>query len=85
MPRISPPDPHILDRRRRIAGRIRDARLHANLTQQAIAERTGMDRSAYQEIEYGAVSPLLDSLLRIADAIGVDLADVVREPEPEGE
>jgi hypothetical protein len=30
-------------------------------------------------IEYGAVSPLLDNLLRISDAIGVPLAELVRE------
>ncbi|MGW7469900.1 helix-turn-helix domain-containing protein [Streptomyces xantholiticus] len=53
--------------------------LDAKLAQQAIAERTGMDRPAYQDIEYGNVSPLLDSLLRISDAIGVSVADLVRE------
>jgi transcriptional regulator with XRE-family HTH domain len=79
VPRVQPPDPHVLERRRRIGQQIRAARLHANLTQQAVAERTGMDRSAYQLIEYGAVSPLLDNLLRISDAIGVPLAELVRE------
>lgn len=79
MPRISPPDPAILRRRRAIAQRIRAAREEARLTQQAVAERTGMDRSAYQDIEYGNVSPLLDSLLRISDAIGVPLSVLVRE------
>jgi transcriptional regulator with XRE-family HTH domain len=38
-----------------------------------------MDRASYQKIEYGAVSPMLDSLLRISDAIGVPLSDLVRE------
>jgi transcriptional regulator with XRE-family HTH domain len=79
MPRVTPPDPALLARRHRIAGRLRDARLRANLTQQAVAERTGMDRSAYQDIEAGRVSPLLDSLLRISDAIGVPLSDLVQE------
>lgn len=41
-----------------------------------------MDRSAYQDIEAGRASPLLDSLLRIADAIGVPLAHLVREERP---
>ncbi|GAA2985466.1 helix-turn-helix domain-containing protein [Streptomyces fulvorobeus] len=79
MPRVIPPDPQIMERRRRIGEQIQAARLHANLTQQDIVQRTGMDRSAYQDIEHGRSSPLLDSLLRIADAIGVPLADLVRE------
>ncbi|AWL42845.1 XRE family transcriptional regulator [Streptomyces sp. SM18] len=74
-----PPDPRLLERRRRIAAQIRAARLHANLSQQDVITRTGMDRSAYQDIERGRASPLLDNLLRIADAIGVPLADLVRE------
>lgn len=79
MPRVIPPDPALLERRRRVAARIRDARLYANLSQQDIVTRTGMDRSAYQDIEHGRASPLLDTLFRIADAIGVPLADLVRE------
>lgn len=79
VPRCIPPDPSLLERRQRIAAQIRGARLHANLSQQDIVDRTGMDRSAYQDIEYGRSSPLLDNLLRIADAIGVPLADLVRE------
>lgn len=41
-----------------------------------------MDRSAYQDIEAGRSSPLLDNLLRISDAIGVPLAELVREGPP---
>jgi transcriptional regulator with XRE-family HTH domain len=37
-----------------------------------------MDRATYNRIEQGHASPMLDSLLLIADAIGVDLADLVR-------
>jgi transcriptional regulator with XRE-family HTH domain len=79
VPRLTPPDPALVERRRRIGRRIQAARLHANLTQQAVAERADMDRASYQKIEYASVSPHLDTLLRIADAIGVPLADLVRE------
>ncbi|MET9923402.1 MULTISPECIES: helix-turn-helix transcriptional regulator [unclassified Streptomyces] len=82
MPRVLPPDPRLLERRRRVADRIRAARLHANLSQQDVIERTGLDRSAYQDIERARASPLLDNLFRIADAIGVPLADLVREERP---
>ncbi|MFJ6810673.1 helix-turn-helix domain-containing protein [Streptomyces anulatus] len=80
MPRVIPPDPRLLERRRRIAAQIRAARLHANLSQQDVISRTGLDRSTYQAIEAARSSPLLDNLLRISDAIGVPLADLVREP-----
>jgi transcriptional regulator with XRE-family HTH domain len=79
VPRTNPPDPELLERRRRIATRIRDARRHANLSQQDIVHRTGLDRSSYQDIEHGRASPRVDTLLRIADAIGVPAADLIRE------
>jgi transcriptional regulator with XRE-family HTH domain len=37
-----------------------------------------MDRATYNRIEQGHSSPLLDSLILIADAIGADLAELVR-------
>ncbi|MEV7857187.1 helix-turn-helix transcriptional regulator [Streptomyces sp. NPDC088183] len=79
VPRSVPPPDHVLVRRRAVGDRIRAARLAAGLTQQGIAERTGMDRATYNRIEQGHSSPLLDSLFLIADAIGVPLADLVRE------
>lgn len=79
MPRSTPPDPWVLNRRRQIGDRIRAARIHANLTQEEVANRTGMDRPSYNRVEQGHASPLLDTLLLVADAIGVDLADLVRE------
>ncbi len=68
----------VLTRRRAIGDQIRAARLHANLTQEAVAAQAGMDRATYNRIEQGHASALLDSLLLIADAIGVPLADLVR-------
>lgn len=79
VPRVIPPDPRLLERRRRIAAQIRAARLYANLSQQDVIDRSGLDRSTYQAIEHARSSPLLDNLLRIADAIGVPAADLIRE------
>ena len=36
-----------------------------------------MDRQAINRIEQGHQSPLLDNLIRIADALGVPLAELV--------
>lgn len=78
MPRSVPPPAWVLTRRRAIGDRIRTARQTAGLTQQQVAERIDMDRATYNRIEQGHAAALIDSLIRIADAIGVPLADLVR-------
>ncbi|WP_405391036.1 helix-turn-helix transcriptional regulator [Streptomyces sp. NBC_01102] len=78
MPRSVPPPAWVLTRRRAIGDHIRTARETAGLTQQQVAERISMDRSTYNRIEQGHAAALIDSLIRIADAIGVPLADLVR-------
>ncbi|GGW15688.1 hypothetical protein GCM10018980_52220 [Streptomyces capoamus] len=77
MPSAPPPD-WVLARRRAVGARIRDARLHANLTQERLAELAGLDRQAINRIEQAHSSPKLDSLLLIAEALGVPLSDLVR-------
>ncbi|MFD9306152.1 helix-turn-helix domain-containing protein [Streptomyces sp. NPDC060048] len=79
MPRSVPPPDHVRVRRQRIGDQIRAARLERNLTQEAVALRADMDRATYVRIEQGQASPLLDTLIQIADAIGVPLAHLVRE------
>ncbi|MFE7940023.1 helix-turn-helix domain-containing protein [Streptomyces griseoincarnatus] len=53
-------------------------REHHNLTQLEVCGRSGVDAVSYSRIEKGHSSPLLDTLIRIADAIDVPLADLVR-------
>ncbi|MFE6852285.1 helix-turn-helix domain-containing protein [Streptomyces sp. NPDC057674] len=78
MPRSTPPPEWVLARRRQIGDQIRAARLEANLSQDAVANRIPMDRASYVRIEQGQAAALLDTLLLIADAIGVPLAELVR-------
>ncbi|WP_329821176.1 helix-turn-helix domain-containing protein [Streptomyces sp. JV185] len=66
-------------RRRAIGENIRTARLHANLSQEDTALRAGITLGPYNRIEQGHSAALLDTLIRIADAIGVPLADLVQE------
>ncbi|MEU0991333.1 helix-turn-helix transcriptional regulator [Streptomyces sp. NPDC005953] len=84
MPRPSPPS-WVTDRRRRIGDQIRAARLHANLTQEAVANRVPLERPNYVRIEQGQAAASIDTLILIAHVIGVPLSDLVREPEPERE
>ena len=78
MPRSVPPPDWVVTRRRAIGDRIRTARLAAGLTQEETALRIEMDRATYNRIEQGHSAALIDSLILIADAIGVPLADLVR-------
>ncbi|MFG2900995.1 helix-turn-helix domain-containing protein [Streptomyces zaomyceticus] len=78
MPRSIPPPDWVISRRRQIGDQIRAARLHANLTQEAVANAIPMERPNYNRIEQGHASPTLDTLLLIADVIGVSVADLVR-------
>jgi transcriptional regulator with XRE-family HTH domain len=73
------PPERVIARRRAIGEHIRAARLYANLTQEAVGLRAGIGLASYNRIEQGHASPRLDSLIRIADAIGVPLSDLVRE------
>lgn len=70
-------DPWLHDRQR-IGRAIQDARMAHNLTQEAVFLAVPMNRSYFQEIEAGDGNPTLDTLLAIASAIGVPLADLVR-------
>ncbi|MFF9397438.1 helix-turn-helix domain-containing protein [Streptomyces sp. NPDC014744] len=73
------PPERVLARRRAIGDRLRAARLHANLTQEAVALRAEIRIATCSEIEQGHRAALIGTLIRIADAIGVPLADLVRE------
>lgn len=68
----------VLTRRRAIGDAVRAARGRRQLSQEKLGELTGLDRKTINRIEQGAYSTLLDHLLLIADALQVDLAELVR-------
>lgn len=53
-------------------------REHLNLSQVDVCGRSGIDIASYSRIENGHAAPVLDTLIRIADAMGVELEDLVR-------
>ncbi|WP_318275764.1 helix-turn-helix domain-containing protein [Streptomyces pharetrae] len=57
---------------------IRRVRLHHNLSQHDVCGRSGIDVATYSRIENGHASPRLDTLIRIALAIGVPVDALVR-------
>jgi len=78
VPRPTPPDDRVIARRRQVGEQIRRVREHHDLTQQAVCGRSGLDVATYSRIEQGHSSPKLDTLIRIADAIGVEVEELVR-------
>lgn len=65
-------------RRRQIGERIRGARMQANLTQLELGRRIGRDHRTIHRWEYAQRVPNLEDLLLLADALGVQLPDLVR-------
>jgi transcriptional regulator with XRE-family HTH domain len=57
--------------------RIREAREHANLTQEKLADRAGLGRSTLQRVEAGSGIKYVH-LIRIARALDMQLAELVR-------
>lgn len=57
--------------------RIQAARLDANLTQERLAERSGIDRSTIQRIEGGYNDPKFSHLYLIATALHLPLRDLL--------
>jgi len=64
--------------RRAIGDRIRAARTGRKLTQEALAEATGLDRKTINRIEQGAHATSVDHLLLIAHALDIPPSDLFR-------
>ncbi|MFI6103137.1 helix-turn-helix domain-containing protein [Streptomyces sp. NPDC051310] len=74
-----PPDPPwIIEERRRLGVRVREARERANLTQEALEEQAGVKRLTLQRIESGATDARISWLIRIARAIDIPVTDLLR-------
>ncbi|MFD8577421.1 helix-turn-helix transcriptional regulator [Streptomyces virginiae] len=71
------PPPWILHARRELGNRIRDARLHADLTQEELALQAGIDRTTVQVTEAGKTDPKFSLLLRLARALHVPVKDLM--------
>jgi transcriptional regulator with XRE-family HTH domain len=62
---------------RELGRRIRRARLAAKLTQEAAADRAGIDYKRWQRLEQGNVNPTARTLLRVAEAVDADFFQLV--------
>lgn len=71
-------DDWLLRERRRIGRCIRNARVDRSLTQEQVFLAASVNRSFYQQIEGGEANPSLETLLRIARAVGVTISELLR-------
>lgn len=76
---MSPDEPDWSAYRRALGDRLRAARLQANLTQEALAEKAGVSRDTVQRVERGAPEdPRLSAVWRLARALGLPPGDLLR-------
>jgi transcriptional regulator with XRE-family HTH domain len=60
---------------------LREERLRRKLSNYAVAQNSGVSESMLSLVERGLRNPTMELMLRIADAIGVDLADMVKQAQ----
>ena len=71
-----------MDIRAQVGAAIRRHRHAAGLSQEAMAEHAGIDRSYASGLERGVRNPTVVILERVATALGVRPADLLLPPEP---
>ena len=64
----------IVKKRQAIISKIAEVRLEKKLSQTQLAKLTGMHRSNICRIESGRQNISLDTLIRIFDALGIDIS-----------
>lgn len=60
---------------------LKEAREKRGLSKYAIAMKSGLSQQAIGYVERGEIAPSLHTLLRIAKAMEVDFAEILREAE----
>ena len=65
--------------RRTVGQQIRAYRREAGLTQEQLAEKASLSYKYLGEVERGVVNVSLDSLMRLAKALKLKVADLVRD------
>lgn len=62
--------------------RVAELRKQANLTQEELAFRSGMHRAYIGTIERGEKSPTLNTIYKIAKALGIQIKDFFNHATP---
>ena len=68
-----------------LGGRLGRLRRQQHLSQEALARRADLSLGHYKRLEHNLHSPTLETLARLADALGVDLDTLGRKPDKTGQ
>ena len=71
--------------RRALGGALRAARLRSGKSQVALAQEIGISQAVVSFYETGQREPSFATLVRLADAVGLDLAEPVEIVRAEGD
>ena len=74
--------PKKLSARQRVATNLRVMRLAQGLSQEELAHRAGVHRTYLGSVERGERNVSIDSIERLAGALGIDVGELVRLPGP---
>ena len=83
-------DPEVAAAHRRLQPKLElgrqilDLRLQRGWTQRELAQRAGTRQANISRLENGQLNPSVDTLQRVADALGVQLAVSLCEPDGQG-
>jgi transcriptional regulator with XRE-family HTH domain len=69
------------DQLQRFGARVRELRRAKGLTQEELAEASGLDRSYVGSLERGERNISLRNIHRLADALEVDPRELLRDPK----
>lgn len=58
---------------------IRESREKQGLSMNSVAQRSGLSQGMVSLVEHGLRNPSLDTLLRLAEALDVDLGDLIKK------
>ena len=64
----------------RFAGRLRELREGAGLSREQLADRAGMKVNGVRDLEQGVRSPRWETVLALAEALGVECTAFTQEP-----
>jgi transcriptional regulator with XRE-family HTH domain len=64
-------------RQRHFGERVRTARAERSMSQEALAHKSGVARAYIGALEAGQRNPSLETICRLAVALGVDAADLI--------
>ena len=69
----------VRERRLRFGDVVRERRAELGLSQEALAERCGVDRKSISRVETGTFSPSLDRVWRLADGLDLPISALFAE------